>query len=355
MIDYMLNPRRTAWDHAWEAILQASLDKPTLDSLKVLFPDRGRLDEHRFSILHKIVLGLDLSDLRQELGNKLSDINIADSHGRTALHWAAKRGDVFVVDLLLKAHADPNLQDGNGDPPLLSSTSLGCAKVLLSAGANVRLESNVKMTMLSQTAICFDADSEYMESLIALGAPVDSRNYLGLTPLHVAARHGRIHMLTTLLKHGVEISALSHDGDSPLAYSSYDIPGTELTAQYLLESGADYTTVNSSGWTILHQFATYSNTSHLKVLRAAELKGVDTEAKNQDGCTALQLAEQRVSKPDAFLELLRTLLSEIRARNEKLRLSTVGSPAVGEPDDSDAADEFIDAEEHLVPTSGPTP
>lgn len=48
------------------------------------------------------------------------DINRTDHNetGRSALHEAAVRGDLHMVQLLLWAHADPNLVDGSGRTPL---------------------------------------------------------------------------------------------------------------------------------------------------------------------------------------------------------------------------------------------
>ena len=63
-------------------------------------------------------------------------------YDRTALHWAAERGEMGVVDLLLNAGAEINLEDRFGDTSLYLATSNGheeVARLLIAAGANDEL------------------------------------------------------------------------------------------------------------------------------------------------------------------------------------------------------------------------
>jgi ankyrin repeat protein len=46
------------------------------------------------------------------------DVSCADSKKRTALHFAASKGDVATVRVLLSHGANPNLRDVNGNTPL---------------------------------------------------------------------------------------------------------------------------------------------------------------------------------------------------------------------------------------------
>ncbi|KAL5988526.1 hypothetical protein ACLOJK_036291 [Asimina triloba] len=43
---------------------------------------------------------------------------IADSEGRTPLHWAVDRGHMNVVELLISRDANVNMQDNDGQTPL---------------------------------------------------------------------------------------------------------------------------------------------------------------------------------------------------------------------------------------------
>lgn len=48
-----------------------------------------------------------------------TQVNAGDSRGRTALHCAAQRGAVGVLQVLLNHSADPNIQDKRGTTALL--------------------------------------------------------------------------------------------------------------------------------------------------------------------------------------------------------------------------------------------
>lgn len=54
----------------------------------------------------------------ERLINEGVSVSCADSKKRTALHFAAAKGDVVIVRTLLSNGANPNLQDVNGNTPL---------------------------------------------------------------------------------------------------------------------------------------------------------------------------------------------------------------------------------------------
>ena len=65
-------------------------------------------------------------------------INVNSQHdinGWTALHWAAKRNHLNIVNLLCNHGADKNIKTNKGELPA-ALTSEGVIKVLLSANLN---------------------------------------------------------------------------------------------------------------------------------------------------------------------------------------------------------------------------
>lgn len=84
-----------------------------------------------------------------------ANLNLIDEKGRTALHYAAQRNDIFYVRNLVLAGADVTVRDGDGLTPLCAlykgqwyndvSESAG---VLLSAGADVNATDKEGMTPL---------------------------------------------------------------------------------------------------------------------------------------------------------------------------------------------------------------
>ena len=268
------------------------------------------------------------------------DLDATDSMGRTALFWAARRGDASTTKHLLRAGSNPNLADSIGDSPLACSTSFACAKLLVSAGADAKVTNKYGQTPLFNAYRCIPV-REHAKALIAAGAPLDARSCNGATALHFAADPGCVPMLQVLLDHGAEINALDDNSQNPLNYAQSDHLDTEDAIQFLIRSGADYTRPNKFGWTILHHAARFGTLRLVEILRALTLEKMDVGAVNQEGETALQVARRRAPKPNGFLEAFQLLLFEIRTRTAKGNASTID-----DVDDAHAADVFVDALEY---------
>ena len=94
------NDERTPFRAVWTSIF-SSRDEASTTRLRALFPveDDGHR-EWQFSPLHRAVLGLVSTDLEMSLTQHPADINLRDSTGKTALSWAAMRGDDAALGLL---------------------------------------------------------------------------------------------------------------------------------------------------------------------------------------------------------------------------------------------------------------
>jgi len=78
---------------------------------------------------------------------------------------------------------------------------------------------------------------------------VNSRNYLGETPLHTAALLGDKEAIQVLVKAGVEINALGEDGNTALHEAA--LGGHEEACSLLISLGADPSIKNDLDWTAL--------------------------------------------------------------------------------------------------------
>jgi uncharacterized protein len=136
-----------------------------------------------------------------------ADVNAAQGDGMTALHWAARHGDVELARTLVYAGAN-----------LKATTRLGGLTPLL---------------MASQVG-----DSAVIEVLLKAGADVKAATTNGTTPLMFAAAAGRVDAVKLLLGHGAEINAKeSARGETALMFASAF--GHVDAMKAIVASGAD--------------------------------------------------------------------------------------------------------------------
>jgi peptidoglycan/LPS O-acetylase OafA/YrhL len=88
------------------------------------------------------------------------DINAVDLKiGATPLSWAAMRGDVDVVRLLIERGVNVNCRNRDGSSPLLSAAFLGrpdVVKILMSSGADVSVRNDQGTSALEATKVPAD-------------------------------------------------------------------------------------------------------------------------------------------------------------------------------------------------------
>ncbi len=132
-----------------------------------------------------------------------ADANAALGDGMSALHWAAKRGDREMAEMLIFAGA--NLRSTTrlgGYTALLVAASIGDQKMielLINRGADPNTKSATGTSALHLAAASGQADA--VRELIARGAAVDSReNAAEQTPLMFAAARNRVAAMQVLLE-----------------------------------------------------------------------------------------------------------------------------------------------------------
>lgn len=113
--------------------------------------------------------------------------------GRSALHLAAANGDRDLVEMLLAAGANPNVQNRVGETPLHFAAAHGhleTARILIAHGAHLNAAS--RYTRI--TPVMAAAESGYadvVELLIERRADIFARNTFGATPLAMARTTAR--------------------------------------------------------------------------------------------------------------------------------------------------------------------
>ncbi|XP_069866954.1 ankyrin repeat domain-containing protein 6 isoform X1 [Dipodomys merriami] len=231
-----------------------------------------------------------------QLINKGAKVAVT-KHGRTPLHLAANKGHLSVVQILLKAGCDLDVQDDGDQTALHRATVVGnteiiaalvqegcaldrqdkdgntalheaswhgfsqSAKLLVKAGANVLARNKAGNTALHLA--CQNSHSQSTRVLLLAGSRADLKNNAGDTCLHVAARYNHLPIIRLLLSAFCSVHEKNQAGDTALHVAA--ALNHKKVVKILLEAGADGTIVNNAGQTPL-ETARYHNNPEVALL-----------------------------------------------------------------------------------------
>jgi len=304
---------RTPIHDARRLILTGTGQPQHLSGLKSLFPSI-EYDDWEFSDLHKIIVSILPLDLKAQLEKPLlrAQINHSDYRGQTPLYWASMKGDANAVENLLLAGADANCQAYGKDTPLhvaAFSQNPRVYELLVMAGADVLFVNSWGDTPLN--CACNHRDIvACIKPLIRRGANVNHRNKVGHTPLAHAAKRNNISIGSFLLDLNADMNISDNGGETPLFraifYGSHDF------IELLLQKGGNCTNITVKGATVLHYTAQYGDIKMASILESAQLSGINPDAMDFKGRTAMQVLDQRLVIDEGFIVAFERLLESVR-------------------------------------------
>jgi len=171
------------------------------------------------------------------------DQPIEAGHDRSvpALSFAAAVGDSRLARLLIRHGADVNI-DYCG--PLIEASKYGRLEVmelLIEAGAKVDgVNGGLRPLHVARNLMC-------ARLLVSRGASVNAIDYLGRTPLFLAAANGYYDVADYLIAHGARVNAQDQYLSTPLHYA-LNVP----LAALLISKGAQVDARDEDGFTPLH-------------------------------------------------------------------------------------------------------
>lgn len=281
-----------------------------------IFSDEDCLEELSFCRLHKIIFGQISIDLEDELKADTTKIDNVDSLGRTALSWAAQRGDVVSVQILLSNGANPNVVSKKNHSPLhyaAESKTPDCILPLLQYHSDVHHLDREGQSALHYAAEQKD-DLSYYRPLVEAGIDVDGMTIWNITPMMCVVQNNRVDAARYLLDNGAEVNLKGQDGKTPI-YLAVEYNSHE-TLRLLHSRGADFSLENEANYggpTIVHFAAQYGDTETVKILTEFKIRISGLYYLTPDGLTIPQVVEQRIDKNimegfgEAFTELLQSL------------------------------------------------
>ena len=217
-----------------------------------------------------------------------------------------------ALRLLLQYCANPNICDLGQLSPLdhaIMSKEPSSMKILLEHGMRSVPRSSGWTAL--HAAVSIHNDLSFIIPLINSGCKTDVQYKSGHTPLSIATSAGNDIVALYLIEHGANINSMDNWGNTPLMRAVQC--GSTNVLKILLGRGADYNTVNRRGHTVIHDAVDFHNVKieTLKVLKNARLRGIDTQARNSAGLTAMELIQQRDDVSDELRSTFEALLESI--------------------------------------------
>ncbi|XP_069344314.1 ankyrin repeat domain-containing protein 6 isoform X3 [Eulemur rufifrons] len=289
-----------------------------------------------------------------QLINKGAKVAVT-KHGRTPLHLAANKGHLSVVQILLKAGCDLDVQDDGDQTALHRATVVGnteiiaaliqegCAldrqdkdgntalheaswhgfsqsvKLLVKAGANVLARNKAGNTALHLA--CQNSHSQSTRVLLLGGSRADLKNNAGDTCLHVAARYNHLSIIRLLLSAFCSVHEKNQAGDTALHIAA--ALNHKKVAKILLEAGADGTIVNNAGQTPL-ETARYHNNPEVALLLTKAPQGSVSAGDTPS-------SEQAVLRKEETREDYLSASPEPKAKDDRRRKSRPKVSAFSDP------------------------
>ena len=216
------------------------------------------------------------------------DVNVTDQESQSALYKAAMDGHVEIIEMLLKAGGDPNIQTSQLFTPLMAAAYYGFTEVVrllvTHQGIEADLTDNLDQTSLYKAA--GEGHIEVVELLLNAGANVNHQTDEKWTPLQTAVYNKRPEIVKLLLnQNDIDLNATNSE-DRYALFHAITNNDTEMV-KLLLDAGAE---PNLAPKTIAPPLPTAGQRGVLEILDLLIDAGADPNLPCPDGNSALFLA-----------------------------------------------------------------
>ena len=248
-------------DKQGKTALIAACESASIDVVKLLLSRGADVNPEPVRYVLPPLLCAVLTDdsRRIELLNLLiskgSNLDITDTFGGTALHYASVERSFDVIKLLLDNGANPSTRDNDGCTPLHYAayySCIRCVKALVSRSRKglTICDSNGNTPLhvaASSEGLC---QFEIVEYFILMGSDHSKRNKCGLSPIMLSISQAAPSIISYLLRcSGTNINTQFYNGWYPIHYAIKR--GDSRIVNILISAGADVNVINKRGDTPL--------------------------------------------------------------------------------------------------------
>lgn len=138
------------------------------------------------------------------------EVNWAGKNGKTALHYAAEQNNTHLIKILVQYKADMEYTDIDGQTPLLTAVQnvkLEPAQELVSLGASIEAMDSMHRNALHLSAIVGSRSIHMTRFLLERGACFEICDVKNMLPMHYAIRQGSQETAEALIHAGACVNA----------------------------------------------------------------------------------------------------------------------------------------------------
>ena len=283
--------------------------------------DPVKRNDRSFDAVATAILGdASIATIKYLLSQDGNDVNKLTHDGRTYIFWAANKGNVELMEYLLKQGARTDISDDHGYSLLNFAATTGQKNTKV---YDICLANGLKLTdvnhdganallLVSQSA----KDFSTIDYFIAKGLDLNSKDTAGNGIFNYVAKSGNRDMLEQLIAKGVDYKSLNKDGGNAMIFASAGGRGPSNSLEffkYLESKGIEANVTTKDGLTPLHGLAAKSKDEATIIYFMN--KGVDVNQADQNGNTPFLNAAAR--NDVSIISLLEPSLKNINATNKK--------------------------------------
>lgn len=177
--------------------------------------------------LHNAAKGGDLQKVKS-LVEQRSELNAKDEDGQTPLHVAIRSGNFDVAKYLCEKGSDINATDGTGRTPLMRAAEAGVIQMVMQPFSSSATDGGFKP---------YEGQLEMVKFLVEKGAKLDTPNCDGATPLIAACDNGLPEIADFLIRKRANVNATVSSGQTALYLATFR--GHTKIVELLLKNGAN--------------------------------------------------------------------------------------------------------------------